>query len=341
MVYHSFLFFDLREHDWLYMLTNGQKQSGKVAVDLFFILSGFVVLQSREHSSSPWSFLKKRALRIYPAFIASSILAIFICGWIGATNPNSYLASLPWPMIPYKMVTLGVPEIRGVYEHATYSKALNGSAWSIPYEVGCYLLLALMWAAKPLRTPLAIGVLFASSYAAVVVVHFLNPDAAPWPGLLASFSSGMLIYALRWRIHWAFALVSFACLILSSQTGVLGVVMPLCAPILILWIASLKAPFNLDEDMSYGAYIYACPIQQVVLHLFGKALNPITHTAATIVLLLPLSWLSWRYLERPIMQLKQRLPLRDNPPSAAPVTEKVDTRDAARVDGGCPVQSVV
>ena len=56
-------------------LTRGQATGGTIAVDAFFILSGFLITASYERSGSLLSFLKKRIARIYPGFLVVSVLA--------------------------------------------------------------------------------------------------------------------------------------------------------------------------------------------------------------------------------------------------------------------------
>jgi peptidoglycan/LPS O-acetylase OafA/YrhL len=54
--------------------THGQKELGTFAVEMFFIVSGFLITQSFLTGRGLRDFLKKRVLRIYPAFIMISVL---------------------------------------------------------------------------------------------------------------------------------------------------------------------------------------------------------------------------------------------------------------------------
>ena len=77
-VYYGPAIFFQKEPLWL--LTNHQLTFGTLAVNFFFIISGFLVLQSLLRSKNYFSFLKKRVLRIYPAFI----VVYFFCAFIVA-----------------------------------------------------------------------------------------------------------------------------------------------------------------------------------------------------------------------------------------------------------------
>src|SRR5476651_1337833 len=65
-------------HELLRVLTHGQMTLGAFAVDLFFVMSGFLIAGSAERSRSVGSFLKKRVTRIYPAFIVSAALMALV-----------------------------------------------------------------------------------------------------------------------------------------------------------------------------------------------------------------------------------------------------------------------
>ena len=59
---------------------------GHLGVPMFFVISGFVITYSAESTlkknETPISFLKKRFLRIYPTFWASTIAVVFILPYL-------------------------------------------------------------------------------------------------------------------------------------------------------------------------------------------------------------------------------------------------------------------
>jgi len=72
---------------------------GALAVDFFFILSGFLITASYFSSVNVWSYLWKRVLRIYPAFIAASLVCILVVGPLAggdlrSLSPREALLSL-------------------------------------------------------------------------------------------------------------------------------------------------------------------------------------------------------------------------------------------------------
>ena len=51
---------------------------GGLGVDFFFILSGFLITMSWDKNPHALSFLKKRILRIYPAYMAAFLVSVSI-----------------------------------------------------------------------------------------------------------------------------------------------------------------------------------------------------------------------------------------------------------------------
>src|SRR5271165_6832576 len=61
-----------------HLLSHGRITGGRIAVDLFFIISGFLIAASYERSSSAVSYLSKRVARIYPAFIVLALVTLVV-----------------------------------------------------------------------------------------------------------------------------------------------------------------------------------------------------------------------------------------------------------------------
>ena len=62
-------------------------------------------------------------------------------------------------------------------------------------------------------------------------------------------------------------------------------------------------PGSRRNDVSYGFYIYAWPVQQLVVLVGGAALGMPVYILITIVVTFALAWLSWVLIERPAMLL--------------------------------------
>ena len=81
--------------------------------------------------------------------------------------------------------------------------------------------------------------------------------------------------------------------------------------------AAVKTDVCRHNDISYGVYIYAFPVQ-ILLTIFGSAsLGWILNAIMTFAITVGLAWLSWLYIEKPSLALKDRklLPIRRNRPT--------------------------
>ena len=74
-------------------LTGGQLTFGAVALAGFFVLSGYLVLQSWLRSEGLIDYLRKRVLRIYPGFVAATLVCAFVIGPLAAANVGAYLGT--------------------------------------------------------------------------------------------------------------------------------------------------------------------------------------------------------------------------------------------------------
>jgi peptidoglycan/LPS O-acetylase OafA/YrhL len=58
-------------------------------------------------------------------------------------------------------------------------------------------------------------------------------------------------------------------------------------------------------DLSYGIYLYAWPVQQLLVQGCGRWLNPWTLSLSVLIVSGGLAWLSWTAVERPFLALER------------------------------------
>jgi len=123
---------------------------GTIAVDVFFITSGFLVSGSLLTRRSIVEYLCARGLRIFPALLVMIAVTVCCLGVYFTDVPlASYFAAPETHRYVVKNATLitgAAYYLPGVFEQNPYNGGVNGSLWSMPHEVRLYAILAIIWA---------------------------------------------------------------------------------------------------------------------------------------------------------------------------------------------------
>src|SRR5208283_3914854 len=122
---------------------------GDVAIDVFFVTSGFLVTGSLFNRGSLIAFLWARALRIYPALWVMLALTVLVLApaLTSLTLPEYFSAPKTYEYFS-KCATLigGVRwSLPGLFEATPLKGEFNGSLWTLPVELRLYLTLAAGW----------------------------------------------------------------------------------------------------------------------------------------------------------------------------------------------------
>ena len=124
---------------------------GELAVVGFFIISGYLIAGSYLSDPNLWRFLKRRILRIYPAFLVASLVCIFLVGPLSGGLLGA-MSAHDWILTFGRLALLVPPVVPGAF-HGLPIPALDGSMWTIRYEFRCYLLVAAIGTFGLLRKP--------------------------------------------------------------------------------------------------------------------------------------------------------------------------------------------
>src|SRR5690242_8364575 len=160
---------------------------GFYGVELFFVISGFVIIMTLDRSGRPMDFVVARFSRLYPAFWTAVLLTSLVL-WLSGSR-----ADAPPGRIAANLTMVheffGVPSVDGVY-------------WTLEVELLFYALaLAVFWAGLLPRAHLVVGAWLALSallfYSPLHSAHFvgtvnrlLDLEYAPF------FATGILFYRL-------------------------------------------------------------------------------------------------------------------------------------------------
>ena len=133
------------------------------------------------------------------------------------------------------------------------------------------------------------------------------------------FAFGVAAYSMKDWIpaHPGILIASITLLLLTSQTGGFSYALWTAGAYCFLYIGLFPGnpePFRRIGDLSFGVYLYAFPIQQLVIHWI-KAPSPLEVIAISTVGSIALAWLSWNFVERPFLGSRAARPARRSVPS--------------------------
>jgi len=293
------------------------------AVAAFFVISGFLVTQSFERSSRVTDFVWSRFLRIWPGLCGAVLFAILCIGPLNtAMSISDYFKnSGTWDYLQNLYLHL-VFFLPGVFETNPFKGAVNGSLWTIPIEVGMYLVTMLVGLLGMTRNRRAMGALFVVLF--VLYMHVqtnqaLGDTAIPIRGfaclrvtipLVLYYMAGALMYRCRDQVLLSpyLALIAIMLFFGTTHTSFHPSCAILAVTYLVIWAAfarnSFLANFGRFGDMSYGIYVYAFPIQQTVVHIFHSHLSPIHLFFLSYPVTCFLAFASWHLIESRCLKLK-------------------------------------
>jgi peptidoglycan/LPS O-acetylase OafA/YrhL len=308
--------------DPLEMVDGARFSLGSLAVDVFFVLSGYLVAQSWLADQRPAAYLARRVLRIGPGLAATVLVTVLVAGplltslplgtYASAAETRSYLGNA---FLYHAQTTLP-----GVFQSNVWHPDVNGSLWTLRYEFTWYL-------AIPLLAVTGIGmarrtVPFLLAIALTAVATLPAGAARPLPFeldlalllVLGSFAlAGMALYVYRDVVPmrgWIAALLMILW-VASWQTPLLNVGAVLAFGYMSIYLATrpaaLRGRLVPRWDLSYGVYLYGFLAEQIAVAVLGRHASPATVLAVAVPLTAGCAMLSWKMIEAPALRLKHRL----------------------------------
>lgn len=256
----------------------------------FFALSGYYVLQSRESCGTFGEFVKRRALRILPVFVAGLILSFAL---------NFDHMGTAW-------------EHTKAYFGISSEFGGDGSAWVFDKTILSYAILAGLFALGAYRKSWSIWTAFGISLCATIyfwkrqyaldgfreLVDWIRPSS-----IWLAFFAGSLVYLYRDRLRLGALTVAAAFLMLVGTYWFMGALSWswLTGPLFGLALLALRGVrLPRVPNLSYGIFIYHLPLYLfVVIHKEWSFY-------AYLAILLAVCVASYYGIERPFLRLKDR-----------------------------------
>ena len=286
---------------------------GGFAVAGFFALSGMLVGRSaltRPSGTYAWA----RVLRIMPAFWVALVIGGFVVAGLGYVHGHHSLSGFLtlepggpvthvargalFPLeFPYGVHDVFVADTP--FGRATGSSFVNGSLWTLPHELRCYLvvgLLAVVARRHGDRRTITIGWMVVGAMAVAYWRSEATMDFVLSPladrqliAFLFVFMSGTLaaVWANHIRVFGVAPVLALVAAIVAGRTSlflsehVAGAALVLLLPPVAVLLAPIGRRLH-GIDLSYGLYLYAWPVQQLVA-MYALADTPATFIAVSTV----------------------------------------------------------
>lgn len=290
-----------------------------LAVNLFFIASGFLVTKSMVYRGDTPSFISARFLRIFPGLAAHVLFVMFIIGPLATKLPlREFFAQPDWYLQPIKVLTFLDTDMVMPQIFETNAESLGSAPlWTLRFEVIAYIGTLVVFTMGLLRKKW------------MVLAQFILPSVG-WmlgqtfgvfdqlPGTIENlfrfgiaYGLGAAIYAYRDRLNFSWtilaSLIAISLLVRNSVT--IEVIINLLLGWVIFRIAYMKAPnwawTQKIPDLSYGIYIYHWCVLQLIFYWFPD-LSVIELFALAFPPTIVLAALSWYIVEKPMLRSKTR-----------------------------------
>ena len=295
-----------------------QYKPSYLAVNLFFIASGFLVTKSMLYRKDIAEFGSARILRIYPALAIHVLFVMFIMGPFVTnlplkeffTDPQFY--TQPLQVLSFYQAQMTLPGALSTNAEQLGSAPL----WTLRYEVLAYIGTAIAFSLGLMKHRwmiIAQFIIFAAAWPLAQITGIYEILPGTGQSLLRfgiCYGLGAAVYALRdqLKFHIIGVVLLGAFAALTNGTVIFEVTTALFLGYLIFWTAYARAP-KLDRlkglsDTSYGIYIYHWAVMQWLFYNI-PTLSPLALIAMTLPITIALAYASWIFIEKPMLGRKK------------------------------------
>jgi peptidoglycan/LPS O-acetylase OafA/YrhL len=289
---------------------------GFIAVAVFFSISGYLMVGAVDRSENFLQFMRRRARRLLPAMVVCAFLMTYVLGACYTKEPLLEYLTSKWALKNWAQWSVfHAQAMPGVFASFIFPNAINGSVWTLPIEISCYVIIgaAIMVWQRPLQvvatlfTGAVLGTMWIThtgtgfSFYGIPLNFFFMFNVCFMGGALMALTEATW-QPMRWHLVGV-ALLSIWLLRGTAEMNVFGM---MGATMLVIVIATLLKDRLIAGrfDISYGIYIYAFPIQQLVVNQLTQRFWP--SLLLSVALTCVAGWLSYRFVERPFLRPASR-----------------------------------
>ncbi|MCU6726494.1 Uncharacterized protein conserved in bacteria [uncultured Clostridium sp.] len=265
-----------------------------IGVKIFFLIGGYLITKSWLSDPVPKRYAEKRFMRIVPPLLVYTIIAILFSGiFLSTLTLKEYFTNpVTWKYL--KNIIFCIEYfLPGVFQNNIYPNAVNGSLWTLPVEVGLYIVIPIVIKVLKLDKEKKHILLYTITVGVCLfqLLHLLcfptwtciyyQTDWASAMALVPYYFIGMLYAISNLHEKLNLQLACFLMLItpcISRGEIVNEIILYTVFPYFVFSFAfSPKAYFSnvfSKGDISYGMYLYGFFVQQIIAnYLVNTSIN--------------------------------------------------------------------
>lgn len=288
-----------------------------LAVNLFFIASGFLVSKSMLYRGDLADYTSARALRIFPALAVHVLFVMFVMGPFVTNLPlNAFFTDPQFYTQPFQVLSFYKTEMimPGALE-TSHEPIASAAIWTLRYEVLAYIGTAIAFSMGLMRKKWMLLAQFVGFSVLWAVAHgtgLYDKIPATLQAVLRfgmAYGLGAAIYAYRDRISLNFIGLLITGLVAALFHGTIAFEMMtnILLAYIVFWAAYVKIPslnrLKSVSDVSYGIYIYHWAVMQWIFYKM-PSLSLGQLLFLTLIGTLILAILSWFLVEKPMLKRK-------------------------------------
>lgn len=287
-------------------ITNGELNFGMLAVSIFFLVGGFFIAKSIQRLKTGKAYFKARMRKILPPLVFVNFLVMIMGAFFSKYTIKQYFGMVETWKYMLNSIFILVHNLPGVFVNNVYSQTVNGSLWTLPVEVFCYIACFIIYrlgfmSRKKFKITLPIVLVFFCG------IYYMGNNIQIIRSLIRPcmlFYIGMFFWIYRDKIllEKKWAIISFVCLCISIYFRATNVGMILFFPYIVFVLCfEIKQVSELVGSLgnySYGIYLWGFPVQQAITQKMGGAMNPYLNFILALPIVMILARITYLFTEK-------------------------------------------
>ena len=288
---------------------------GEIAVVTFFCISGFFISMSRDRARGSLDYAAARSLRIFPGLMLVVLFSALVIGpaFTQLTAASYFADPQTYTYVLNNIALVHMQfQLPGLFENNPFP-GINGSLWTLFYEALFYVLVGIAGEVALFEDNRRFSLFLAAYVVLYIAIKWMQsqaglPESVGRVDALSRWSLpfvvGMTFYRYRRQIRlrglYVLPLLAVAALSLGQRYFYEVFVLAWAFLTFYVGFSARRLPIRLGGDYSYGLYVWAFPIQEILAYAL-PGVGPWRMTLMALPIALLAAAVSWHYLEKPCM----------------------------------------